>query len=99
MEDRGGELTCIPGAMSLSQALEQSLTARFAASVHDLEDPRPARYTIGGRWYCPADGTAMREDAGVIACPRCSRSLTGSQIFQLIELHPHREVKAGPPGA
>jgi hypothetical protein len=91
MEVYSGELTCAAGAMGLSQSLERSLAARFAGD-RDPDDPFPHGFVIGGRWFCPADGTPMEEVAGVVACPRCSRSLTRSQIFQLVELHPHRQV-------
>jgi hypothetical protein len=84
-----GELTCVPGNMGLSQSLEQSLTERFGQDSAVLEPPVPRSVPIGGRWFCPFDGRQMTEVDGVVACPRCTRTLTGRQINHLIELHPH----------
>jgi hypothetical protein len=98
MQVRRGELTCAAGDMGLSQALEQSLLARFGAGTA-ASAPVPFPFPIGGTWFCPADGSLMVEAAGALVCPLCARSLTRSQVHQLVELHPHRSVWSATPGA
>jgi len=89
MERRGNELTCVAGNMGLSAALEQSLVAHFGVDSPVRAVP-PLSFRVGGQWFCPKDGTPMREADGMVQCPRCARCFTGSQIYQLIEVHPHR---------
>jgi hypothetical protein len=89
MERRGNELTCVAGNMGLSAALEQSLVAHFGVDSPVLAVP-PLSFRVGGQWFCPTNGTPMREADGMVQCPRCARCFAGSKIYQLIEVHPHR---------
>jgi hypothetical protein len=89
MQRRGNELTCDAGGMGLSHALERSLLAHFGPDSPVITVP-PLSFRVGGQWFCPADGMPMRVADHVVQCPRCARSLTGSQIYQLVEVHPHR---------
>ena len=92
MKRQNGELTCDAGHMGLSRALERSLAERFGPDSAVLEPPAPRSFQVGGRWFCAFDGAPMIEADGVIGCPRCTRTLTGRQIQQLVELHPHTSI-------
>lgn len=74
--------------MPLSQKMQEFLTEYFVDGTRDWE-VRPAPNGWGGRWFCPADGTAMQEDRGIVRCPKCHRPFPGPLLYQLIELHPH----------
>jgi hypothetical protein len=89
MQRRGQVLTCDAGDMPLSQTLERSLVAHFGPDSSMITVP-PLSFRVGGQWFCPADGTPMRVADDAVQCPRCARSLTGYQIYQLVEVHPHR---------
>ena len=89
-ETTGPEYRCPVGNMLLSRVMQRGLIAAFIDPGVD-ELPRPFRVGIGGTWFCPRDRSLMEENAGIIACPECHRSLN-RYVIQLVELHPHAPV-------
>ena len=85
MVRRDSELTCVPGEMRLSRALERQLLARFGAHVRpDALPPAAGDAT----WFCPACRTALSAD---MICASCGNGLR-DLVFSLVDLHPHRKL-------
>jgi hypothetical protein len=78
------ELTCVAGGMGLSRHLEAALLVRFGDHV-DAEAVKSG--DPYARWFCPACRVALNAEA---ACPKCRGSLR-DLLFQLVEVHPHRD--------
>jgi hypothetical protein len=74
--------------MELSLNMANRLYACFVAKT---EEPEVAvSFEIGGHWFCPGGGIAMKEEIpGNASCSQCRRNIGRSLLFQLIELHPH----------
>jgi hypothetical protein len=97
MVNQDGELTCIRGAMGLSQQVHNMLMERFK---HHSLSPRGERantirvypYSDGfglmqlRPWFCPGCGVVLDEK---LSCPECGTSIL-DLLFPLTELHPHR---------
>jgi hypothetical protein len=81
---------CEAGDMGVSQNLERRLIDVFISKTTPSSTTR-LRYGVGGRWFCPADGSSMIESDGFVNCTTCQLSLNGF-FFELIELHPHKEL-------
>ena len=87
MVTQGGEVFCRRGRMGLARVVENRLTECFVANTATPSDKAFA-FRIGGTWFCPGCGVQDVEEAGVIRCPRCHRSLN-EFVHNLIEQHPH----------
>ena len=88
-----GTLKCVRGQMQLSVELARRLTDCYVSEVRRPREPDLAQFRgsggIGGRWFCPGDGTpAVEREPWNLRCPVCSRSLF-EFVRSLIELHPH----------
>jgi hypothetical protein len=82
MSDIAGVLTCVPGNMPLSRALQTALMARFP-----VQRKRVASVLLGKQrgWFCPGCGIPMNGTT----CEQCSQSLQ-DLLHPLVELHPHQ---------
>lgn len=87
MELEDGRLVCRLGDMDLSQHAQDGLVSVVRSGPLEVA---PSRVRWGGSWYCPADGSRMREAGGRVVCPGCSRVLPGGLLYELIEFHVHR---------
>jgi hypothetical protein len=89
LREINGALTCVQGDMPVSQNLEKRLRDCFESKT---EQPKDARFSVGGRWFCPACGVSTAEELrGAVHCVQCGRSI-GEFIRALVELHPHKSV-------
>jgi hypothetical protein len=96
MTTAGETLQCANGEMQLSQRLFRGLMECY---VENTRCPKDLTFiyngkpqAIGGKWFCPACGVEIKEEkAGVLKCPKCSKSLVGF-IYDLIERHPHKDA-------
>ena len=88
LQQSRGTYTCLRGDMELSRNLADQLYACFVAKT---EEPGEApTFKVGGHWFCPGCGIAMKEEIpGTVLCPQCGRNIGRSLMFQLVELHPH----------
>ena len=88
MEERGGEMYCVPGGMGLAPVVRMQLEAIVAGTSRTTRRPDQS-FRWGGSWFCPADGTPMVEVDGVLECGQCDRALGMNVLPRLIETHPH----------
>jgi uncharacterized Zn finger protein (UPF0148 family) len=91
MVTREAGLTCLRGEMMLSKYVAQGLK-HIVVSNPIKPEPRMTRW--GGWWHCPADGSQMTEESGLVRCYECGRFLPGGMIYNLIELHTHTREDA-----
>lgn len=87
MEERGGELVCPVGNMTLAPRTAERLFAAFVERTA-TPPPEPLRFRMGGRWYCPGCGVRMITEDHDVRCPRCTLHLNGF-LVELVELHSH----------
>ena len=89
--NEAGTLVCKNGMMELSPALATAFQECFVERT--CPSPRRAvEFRIGGIWYCPGCGVQMREDGGLLECPRCHECLN-RWIHPLVDIHPHVPTK------
>jgi len=88
LQESQGTYTCLCGKMALSRDMADRLYGCFVAKT---EEPGEAlTFEVGGLWFCPGCGIAMKEEIpGTESCPQCRRKIVRSLMFQLVELHPH----------
>jgi hypothetical protein len=88
-----GELTCVWGEMPFSRVVEAVLTTRFAAGSPSQSSEPPFNPQWHGklRWYCPGCGKPLNRQLECESCDKHLRDL----VFDLIELHPHRDRAGG----
>jgi hypothetical protein len=88
LQESQGSFKCLRGDMELSRYIADRLYACFVAKSEEPEEAKLA-YKVGGRWFCPGFGIAMKEEiAGTVRCSQCRRNI-GNFIPQLVEFHPH----------
>ena len=75
--------------MHLSEVLTAGLLECFELNVRWPSEQK-LRYRVAGTWYCPGCGIPMQVDENDVWCRRCRKHLN-EFIFQLVELHPHRD--------
>ena len=89
--DIGGELHCVRGNMGLSRRLSRQLSECYEIRSRRPRE-KPASFKIGGRWFCPACGTAVaEEEQGILRCSDCGRWLNVF-VHELVEISTHDKV-------
>lgn len=83
---RNNHLYCMATDMEFSDWAKTELVAVVDAAP---DSGNPLGWRVGRAWYCPADGTQMRQADGVLGCPSCGRSISGKLLYNLIEFHAH----------
>jgi hypothetical protein len=81
------EAVCTSTGAALSVRATASLRQIVRSTVPLQADPVPFRWRV--EWFCPADGEALVEAHGHVACTVCGRVLPSDLIHQLIEVNPH----------
>lgn len=88
LPEMNGRWCCPRGGMELSSALAEALLDVY---IRQTRPPaaRPLSFQVGGSWYCPACGSTLTEQNGLLACNRCGRGPLNEFIHPLVELCPH----------
>jgi rubrerythrin len=88
MQESKGELRCTKVGMGLSLKLREGLEEVFVRRSRPGRLNPPTFPRVGGPWFCPGCGTAMRVDSPHVTCPSCGNALD-EFLYPIVELHPH----------
>ena len=79
---------------STESDLAEHARAQLEAIVDDPEpSSEPAQnphMRWGCRWFCPADGSPLRETKATLVCDECGRMIPAGLVYELVEFNHHR---------
>src|ERR1700692_142075 len=81
-----GELKCSASNIGFSRVVERALEDRYGKHIPSAN--RGVTSIVPNHWYCPGCGVVLDSE---MRCPSCDLSLQDLK-FQLIEMHPHKDV-------